>query len=77
MFFLQSYTPAYSVGTADNRSVPFRLMNTNNEVCELHKCQSGADFCPINSAIPLDLPATVRKALVGGTRNVSNDVANE
>ena len=36
--------PTDSVGTADNRSVPVRLMNTSNEVCELHKGQRVADF---------------------------------
>ena len=69
--------PAYSVSSANNRSVPVRLINTNNEVCELHKGQRVAAFCPINSAIPPDLPATNRQALVGGTLNVSNEVANE
>ena len=68
--------PAYSVSAADNRSVPVRLINTNNEVCELHKVQRVADFCPTNSAIPPDLPATNRQALVGGTLNVSNEVVN-
>jgi len=69
--------PAYSVSSANNRSVPVRLINTNNEVCELHKGQRVADFCPINSAIPPDLPAMNRQALVGDTLNVSNEVANE
>ena len=69
--------PANSISAADTRSVPVRLINTNNEVCELHKGQHVADFCPINSAIPPDLPATNRQALVGGTLNVSNEVANE
>ena len=69
--------PAYSVSSANNRSVPVHLINTNNEVCELHKGQHVADFCPINSAIPPDLLATNRQALVGGTLNVSNEVANE
>ena len=68
---------AYSVSSANNRSVPVRLINTNNEVCELHKSQGVADFCPINSAMPPDLPATNRQALVGGTLNVSNEVSNE
>ena len=69
--------PAYSVSTADNRFVLVRLINTNNEVCELHKGQRVADFCPINSVISPDLPAPHRQALVGGTLNVSNEVANE
>ena len=69
--------PAYSVGAADNRSVPVRLINTNNELCELHKSQRVADFCPLNSAIPPDLPATNRQALVGGTLNFSKEVASE
>ena len=59
------------------RSVPILLINTNNEVCELHKCKRVADFCPINSAIPPDLPAKNRQALVGGTLNVSSEAANE
>ena len=69
--------PSYSVSAADNRSIPVRLINTNNEVCELHKGQRFADFCPINSAISPDLPATNRHSLVGVTLNVSNEVANE
>ena len=69
--------PAYSVSAADNRSAPVRLINTSNEVCELHKGQRAAEFCLINSAIPPDLPATNRQALVGGTLNVSKEVANE
>ena len=69
--------PAYSVSAADNRSAPVRLIKTSNEVCELHKGQRAAEFCLINSAIPPDLPATNRQALVGGTLNVSKEVANE
>ena len=69
--------PAYSVSAADSRAVPVRLINTNNEVCELHKGQRVADFCPISSAIPPDLPARNRPALVGGTLDVSNEVAHE
>ena len=53
------------------------MIKTTNEVCELHKGQRVADFCPINSAIPPDLPATNRQALVGSTLNVSNEVAYE
>ena len=52
--------PAYSVSAADSRAVPVRLINTNNEVCELHKGQRVADFCPMSSAIPPDLPARNR-----------------
>ena len=43
--------PAYSGSAVDSRAVPICLINTNNEVCELHKCKRVADFYPINSAI--------------------------
>ena len=69
--------PAYSVSDADHRSIPVRLINTNNEVCELHRGKCVADVCPINSVVPPNLPATNRQALVVGTLNVSNEVANE
>ena len=63
---------AYSLCTADNCSVPKRLINTTNEVCELYKGRRVADFCPINYAIPPNLPATNKQSFVGGTLNVSN-----
>ena len=75
--FPSGLCPAYSVSATDNHSASVRLINTNNEVCELQKNQRVAYFCPINSVIPSDLPATNRQALVGGTLHVSNEVANE
>ena len=69
--------PTYSVSTADNHSVPIRLTNANNEVCELHKVQRIADFCQSKSVITPNLLAPNRQALVGGTLNVSKEVANE
>ena len=50
--FRSGLYPAYSVSAAHNRLVPIHLINTNNEVCEMHKSQGVTDFCPINSAIP-------------------------
>ena len=74
---LRGYTPLIQLVLPIIALFLFVLINTNNEVCELHKGQRVANFCPITSAIPPGLPGTYRQALVGGTLNASNEVANE